>query len=367
MKLLEKADQFLKSFEDDINDLEDGTITLKKYIPQLGSMGLLGLASKRNVNNTDFSELAELHFNFGSCYMSLQNLLTVTDMVLGILDNCGDDSVNQKYSKEVLTGNKIGAFALTEPNVGSDVSNIETELSIDSNKSTYTLNGKKKWITLGAIADFFIIFTKFENNHAIVIMDSEQDGIEVKAISNQLGLRANALAEIHFNNVEVRQDQILVQNSIQFFKNAMHSLNLGRFTTACGAVGLLQRCYDESVKYSKTRNIGNAKLHSYQLIKQMITEIYVDLEASKLLCLEAAKELNDKPSKALLPILSAKYFSTKSGQKASSHAIQIQGANGVAKESVVQRLYRDSKILELIEGTTQIHEVLIAKELVKRR
>lgn len=368
MELYNKAVNFLDIFEKDIPLLECGAISLKKYVKELGNLNLLGTASKLyNKYQLTYEEIAELHFLFGKSYLSMQNLLTVTDMVIGILEKSGKLKNNESYINKLISGDLIGSFALTEPNVGSDISQLETCLKINSDNK-YILNGKKKWITLGQIADFLIVFSKFEDKgkFCIFIVDASTEGISISPINNTLGLRANELAEITFNNVEILENQIICTNAFKFFNLAMNSLNLGRFTTACGAVGMQQRCLSESIKYASNRQIGSNNLSEFQLIQKMLTEMYSEMEASKLLCLKAASELNNK-SKSSLAILNAKYYSTIKATSTSSKAVQIQGANGVSEDSIVSRMYRDSKIFELIEGTTQVHEILIGKEVIKKR
>jgi alkylation response protein AidB-like acyl-CoA dehydrogenase len=175
-----------------------------------------------------------------------------------------------------------------------------------------------------------------------------------------MGARASMIAEVIMENCRIPKENIVGAVGTGLSHVAMSSLDYGRYTVACGCVGLAQACLDESLRYARRRRQFGQALRKNQLIQKIITEMVVNIEAARLLCLNAGylKESGDPDS--IMAIWNAKYFASKMAVQVASDAVQIHGANGCCRDYPVERYYRDAKINEIIEGTNQMHEVMIA-------
>lgn len=332
----------------------------------LAEAGALGMNIKKEFGGTQLtpSEMGLLHEEYGAGYLSVENALTVFCMVSEVLQRSGSEQQKLKYLNCLATGKRIGAFALTEEVNGSNFSHVKTRLI--ENNGIYRLTGIKKWITLGEIADFFIVFARFNENYAICIIDENDQGFSRAPIKDTLGLKANMLAELRFDECIVPSDRIICTGGIKPKLAIMSALNLARFTTACGAVGLAKVCCKEAFNYARNRQCGNENIGEFQLVKKMMTEMHASTQSAKLICRYAADVMEKQNHKSLLPILTAKYVASKTAVEVSNKAVQIFAAKGTSNECAIERLYRDARILEIVEGTTQIHEILIGSELMRR-
>ena len=294
---------------------------------------------------------------------STRSMLTVHGMVSLAILRWGTISQKETWLPKLATGQLIGAFALTEPNVGSDAKRIET--TAVEELDCFVLSGKKKWITLAQIADFFLVFAQVDGMPSAFLVERDLPGLSVKPMSGLLGARASMIAEITFEDVRVPKENIIGKVGTGLSHIALTCLDYGRYTIALGCVGLGQACLEDSVKYSRERIQFGAPLHENQLIQKMITEMTVNLKAARLLCYNAGhlKEIGDPDS--IMETWSAKYFASRAVMKIASDAVQIHGANGCSNQYPVERYYRDAKINEIIEGTTQMHELLIAEDTIR--
>lgn len=305
-----------------------------------------------------------LNEQFGRSCSSVKGLLTVHGMCcLGIL-KWGTDKQKQFWLPRLATGKAIGAFALTEPNVGSDAKSVETTSVLSGNN--YVLNGKKKWITMGQIADVFIVFAKCEDKPTAFIVEKERKGFFTKPIKGLLGSRASMVAELRFEDCEIPKENILGNVGTGLTHVALSCLDYGRYSIAWGAVGLGEACLADSIKYASNRKQFNKLLIKHQLIQKMITEMVVDVEAARQLCYKCGylKDIGDPDS--IMSTWMAKYYSSKMVNRVADNAVQIHGGNGCYNMYSVERYYRDARVTEIIEGSTQIHEVLISKNVAMR-
>jgi hypothetical protein len=333
----------------------------------LGDAGILGMSIKKEYGGSQLSptEIGLLHEELGAGYISVENAVTVFGMLSQIFDRSGSETQKQKYLRSLASGDCIGAFALTEEENGSDFAFIKTSLTKDG--THYRLNGKKKWITLGEIADFFLVFTRFENKYAICIVEKNDPGFVRIPIKGTLGLRANMLAELSFDQCVLSEDRIICIGDLKPKMSVLGALTLARFTTACGAVGLSTACCNAVYDYARHRNCSNQIIGEFQLVKKMMTEMHASTQSAMHICRHAAKMMEKESHKSILPILTAKYVASKCAVEVSNHAVQIFAAKGTSAECPIERHYRDAKILEIIEGTSQIHEVMIGSELLKKK
>lgn len=335
----------------------------RSFFKILAKSGYLGacIPKKYGGQEMDYLTLGLMHEEFGKGYCSVENVLTVFGMVSKSLIRFGTELQKKTWLPKIAAGETIVALAMTEPNIGSDLQNIETHVTLDNDN--YILNGTKKYITLGQIADIFLVLAKCNSNNQSValLVEKNTPGIMINPIQNLLGLRANMLAEIIFDNCHVPHSNLVGKAGHGLPLIMSCALDEGRYTTACGCVGLGQACLDAVQSYVNYRVQGQTLLKDYQIIQKMITEIITHVKAARELCFNAGNLRMLKDISYLSETLIAKYFASKMAVSVSNHALQIFGASGFTKEHSVERYYRDAKIMEVIEGTSQICEINIPK------
>jgi alkylation response protein AidB-like acyl-CoA dehydrogenase len=228
----------------------------------------------------------------------------------------------------------------------------------------FILNGSKKWISCAQHAAVFLVFGKLEQHSVACLVPRDTPGLRVEPIHDLMGFRGAGLAEIHFNGVEVPTDNLVGRPGFALSHVAAVGLQYGRISTACSGLGLLRGCLEESIAYAATRKIGERTMGDIGMIRSLIARMGTDFEAGSLLCHSACQAQEDNLPVAFEKVLMAKYFTSRAAVSAASDAVQIRGASGCHGSSAVSRYYRDSKIMEIIEGTTQIHEDILGKMLV---
>ena len=271
----------------------------------------------------------------------------------------------QKWIPRLAQGEIIGAFALTEPGGGSDIHSLATEFT-DSRGDSLVLNGAKKWISCGQFASLFLVFGKLGDRSLACLVPRETPGLEVEPIHDLMGFRAAGLAQLTFKNVQVAPANVVGKPGFALSHVAPVGLHYGRISTACSALGLLRGCFEDSVTWAATRKIGNHPLGDIGMIRSLIAAMGTDLEAGSFLCHSACRAADENLPEAFEKAVMAKYFTSRAAVRAASDAVQIQGAAGCHESSPVARFYRDAKIMEIIEGTTQIHEHLLGGMFLAR-
>lgn len=340
------------------NDLEEKVPP--EMIKKLAGKGYLGSMIPKEYcgMGMDMVTIGLLNEEFGRGCSSARALLTVHGMVALAILRWGTGEQRELWLPKMASGEIIGAFGLTEPNVGSDAKSIETT-AVHADGS-YILNGHKKWTTMGQIADIFLIFARYEDKPTAFIVEKTRPGFSVKPVTGMVGSRASMIAELFMEDCRIPEGNLVGRIGTGLSHVALASLDYGRYTVACGCVGLGQACLNESLKYSRKRKQFGGPLRQNQLIQKMITEMVVNIKAARLMCLNAGylKEIGDPDS--IMETWNAKYFASTVINKIASDAVQIHGANGCCREYPVERYFRDARVNEIIEGTTQMHEVLIA-------
>jgi glutaryl-CoA dehydrogenase (non-decarboxylating) len=340
------------------NDYEE-TVS-KELICKVAEKGYLGSVIPKEYGGMglDMVSIGILNEEIGRGCSSVRSLLTVHGMVALAILRWGDKKKRDYWLPKMAKGEVIGAFALTEPEVGSDAKSVKTNALLENNQ--YVLNGTKKWTTMGQIADIFLVFAQCDGKPTAFLVERSTPGFSIQPIKGLLGARASMIAELKFEDCHVPEDSIIGTVGTGLTHVALSSLDYGRYTIACGCVGLGQACLEASIRYSRKRKQFGAPLRQNQLIQKMITEMFVDIKAARLLCYNAGylKDVGDPDS--IMETWNAKYFASKIVNKISSDTVQIHGANGCCSDYPVERYFRDARINEIIEGTTQMHEVLIA-------
>lgn len=290
---------------------------------------------------------------------SARSLLTVHSMVATAIMRWGRAHQKEYWLPRLAKGESIGAFALTEPSIGSDAKNIETTAAPQGGK--YVLNGKKKWITFGQIADVFLLFACCEGKPVAFLIERDRPGLEIIPMHGLLGTRASMIAELHLNACEVPKEDLIGGVGFGIAAVAMSALDVGRYSVATGSVGIGQACLEACLKYTSDRQQFGVYLKEHQLVREMIANMVVNVKAARLLCYQAGylKDMGDPTATA--ETLVAKYFASVMAMRAASDAVQIHGANGCGSEYPVQRYLRDAKVMEIIEGSSQMQQLMISK------
>ncbi|MGP4108173.1 acyl-CoA dehydrogenase family protein [Virgibacillus sp. L01] len=273
----------------------------------------------------------------------------------------GTEQQKEKYLIPQAKGEQVGAFGLTEPGAGSDVSALQSTAVKDGDH--YVLNGQKTWISLCDTADNFLVFAytdKDSKHHGIsaFIVERTWEGFSSKATKGKLGIRAGNTGELFFDNVKVPKENLLGEEG-EGFKIAMASLDNGRFTVAAGAVGQIRACLEASVKYCHERETFGKPIGKHQLVQRMIANMEAGLQMSSLLVYRAG-ELKNEGKRNTRETSIAKWQACDFANKAADDAVQVHGAYGYSDEYPVERYLRNSKAPVIYEGTREVHTLMQA-------
>ncbi len=340
--------------------------TPAEIIKKIGNAGYFGsfIPKEYGGQEWDIITYGLLNEAVGNGLSSLADLTTIQAMVSIILLKWGTQNQKSQWIKQLATGKIIGGFALTEPGIGSNIQGIETEFTPDVD--CFRLNGSKKWISYGQIADIFIVFGKINDKALACILPAKSEGLEIIPINNMMGFKSAKLAQLNFNDIKIPAENIIGKPGFALSVIAPIGLQYGRIATACSALGLLRACYEESVFYASERKAHGKPIGEKGMIKSILATMGTDLEAASLLCYSACKAENEHLPEAYEKVLMAKYFSSKAVVKAASDAVQIKGALGCNESDPAARYYRDARIFEIIEGTSQIHEEMLGKSFLNK-
>ncbi len=309
-------------------------------------------------------ELGALHEQLGRGCGSVRNFVAVQGMVAHAIHKWGKRGQRERWASAIASGEAVGAFALTEPNVGSDARSVETTAVRDG--AEYRLTGSKAWISFAAVADVFLIFARVDAGLGAFIVERDTPGLRVEPIRELLGLRASSLACVHLDDCIVPAENAVSTGPFTFDAIATSALDYGRFSTACGCVGLAQACLDASLNYASVRWQFGAPLNAHALVQELLTNMITAVQVSRLQCREAGRLRAVGDPDAVRQTLIAKYAASRLAFQTANDAVQLHGANGCGPNFPVQRHFRDAKIQEIIEGSSQIQQLQIADLTVRR-
>lgn len=289
---------------------------------------------------------------------SVRTLLTVHCSLVGeTLLRWGTAEQKARLLPAMARGEQIAAFALSEPDVGSDARSVATTFVRDG--SHYVLNGRKKWISYGTIADVLLVAAARDGRVTTFLVEGARTSrVPIKGM---LGVRGSHMAEITLADVEVSAADIVGPEGQGFEYVVQSALDFGRHSVAWGALGVAQEALETMVAYARSRKQFDAAIGSFQLVKAMIADAVAEIHAVRALCRHMASLRQSGELDAPAETCIAKYVAARAAVKVTSDAVQVLGANGCSDAYPVERLYRDAKIFEIIEGTSQIQQLLIAK------
>ena len=280
--------------------------------------------------------------------------------------NWGTDAQKEKYLPKMATGELLGAFGLTEPNAGSDPAAMETTASLKGDK--YILNGSKRFITNGGVAQVFIVFAKTDPGAGAkgvtgFIVDRDAKGFTLGKHENLLGLRATANCELMFDDCEVPAESVLGGVGAGF-KVALGTLDVSRIDIGAQAVGIAQAAMEKAIAYSKERKQFGKPICEFEMIQGKLADMACRIMASRLLVYYAAHQKDSGKTRFNQESAMAKLFAAETAVEVTREAVQIYGGYGYTKDYPAERYFRDAKCMEIYEGTSEIQKIVIARGLL---
>jgi alkylation response protein AidB-like acyl-CoA dehydrogenase len=358
------------------NELKPGVIERDEHqkfpaeqIQKLGELGFLGMMVDPKYNGAGLDtvsyvlameELSKIDAS-ASVVVSVNNSL----VCYGI-EKYGTEEQKEKYLKPLATGEKIGAFCLSEPEAGSDATSQRTT-AVDMGDH-YLLNGTKNWITNGSSASIYLVIaqTYVEKGHRginVLIVEKGMEGFSIGPKENKLGIRGSDTHSLMFTDVKVPKTNRIGEDGFGF-KFAMKTLEGGRIGIAAQALGIAAGAYELSVQYAKERKAFGKPIADHQAIQFKLADMATQIEAARLLCIKAAW-LKDQGLPYAQASSMAKLYASEVAMKTTVEAVQIHGGYGFVKEYHVERLMRDAKITQIYEGTSEIQRIVISREVLK--
>jgi alkylation response protein AidB-like acyl-CoA dehydrogenase len=342
-------------------------------IMKMGAQGLMGIEVPEDYGGVEMDtlayvialeEISKADAAHGTI-MSVNNSLFCYSVL-----KFGTEEQKQKFVVPVASGKKIGAYALTEPQSGSDAGNMRVTATLASDGSHYVVNGTKSWISSGPVAKYILLFAQTDPDAkprhrgvSALLIDTSETGFTLGKTEPKLGIRASATCETHFENYRCPVEHRLGEAG-EGFRIAMVVLDAGRIGIAAQAVGIAQAAYEASVAYVQERQAFGQVIGQFQMIQQKIADMKTRIEASRLLVYQAAlakTRAKTTGERFTLEASMAKLFASETATWVANQAVQIHAGMGYSKELPVERYYRDAKITEIYEGTSEIQRLVIAR------
>jgi len=356
---------------DILDDIEESGQYPKELLDKMGKAGFFGIKTPK-----EYGGQGSDYVSYVIVLEELGRVSAVTDIWVsapnslggGPLMLAGTEQQLQKYLKPIATGEKIMAFALTEPGAGSDSGGTVTTAIKDGD--FYVLNGRKTFITTAPVADWCITYAKTDPKQkgsrgiSAFIVDMRLPGVSCGKSEHKMGIIGCPTSDIILEDVRVHKDDMLGEEN-RGFQNAMMTLDIGRIGVAATSIGVAQGALDEAIKYAKERKQFGRRIAEFQAISFMIADMATKLQAAKELVYRAAqlKEINSPEAGTAASM--AKYYSSEICNEIAAQAVQIHGGYGYIKEYKVERIYRDCRVFTIFEGTSQIQQMVIAGNLLK--
>jgi alkylation response protein AidB-like acyl-CoA dehydrogenase len=370
-KLIQKTarDFAINELQPEVLKRDEGKIWPKEAVSKMSDLGFLGIMvdPKYGGGGMDtiaytiaMEEIARVD-PAASVIMSVNNSL-----VCSLLSYFGNDFQKEKYLTRLAKGELLGAFSLSEPQSGSDASNMLTYAKKEG--SSYILNGTKNWVTNGRNSDIVIVAALTEKGvgHkgiSCFIVEKSYKGFESGKPEKKLGIRSSDTTELYFENVVIPEEN-LIGDEGDGFKICLETLDGGRIGIASQALGISQASLDASIKYSKEREQFGRPISSFQSIQFKMADMSISIDAARFLTRKAAW-LKDNHQPYGISAAKAKLYASEVAMKSSTECVQIHGGYGYIRETGVERFMRDAKITQIYEGTSEIQRLVIARDLLK--
>jgi butyryl-CoA dehydrogenase len=352
-------------------DKEDGSFRNFPQIQKImGDMGLFGIqiSEKYQGSNLDSISYCLAVEEISKACASTGLMTTVHNSVVAApLEKYGTEDQKNKYLADLATGKKVGSFSITEPNAGSDASGMQTVAIQDGND--YILNGTKCFVTNGGISETFLIGASIDRkkkNRGIVVFIVEKDmpGFQVGKIENKMGMRGNPVSDLHMQDVRVPKENILGDLN-SGFRICMQTLDMGRIGIAAQALGIGMAAFEAAARYSNQRKQFGQPIGQFQAINFRLAEMKTRLESARYLIYRAAN-LKDLKKPYSEESAMSKYWASENAMWCCVQALQVYGGYSIVQELPVQRFFRDCKITEIYEGTSEVMKMIIGGSILKQ-
>jgi len=344
----------------------------RDLVVKMGELGFLGCPIPEEYGGSGLGFLAhavvteEISRGSGSlrAAFNMQTMGTAREIY-----QYGNEAQKEKYIPKLVSGEWLGCLAITEPDAGSDVGAIRTRAIRDG--EVYILNGAKTWITYAQVADIGIIYAytdptiRYKGLSAFLV-DMNREGITTVPTPDKLGWHACPTGEIVFEDVSIPAEQLLGEEG-RGFEYCMGSLDNTRLTAAAGAVGASQALIDESIRYAREREQFGRPIGEFQMIQEELARMIVETEAARLLTYRCAMQKDTGDIRNTLETSMAKYYACDVASKVADSALRILGAYGYSAEYPVERLLRDAKLYQILEGSANIHKIIISNDALGYR
>ncbi len=342
-------------------------------VRKMGDQGFMGIATPEEYGGVGMDTLAYVLtlVEISKADASHGTIMSVCNSLFcyGLL-RYGTEEQKDKYLRAVASGEAIGAYALTEPQSGSDAGNIRVTALLSPDGDHYVINGTKSWISSGPAAKYIVLFAQSDPDAkpryrgvSAFVIDTGEPGFSCGKTEPKLGIRASATCEIHFEDYKCPVENRIGEEG-DGFKIAMSVLDAGRIGIAAQALGIAEAAYEASVAYARERQAFGQEIGHFQMIQQKLADMKCRIEASRLLIYQAAlaKDAAKKTgARYTLESSMAKLYASETAMWVATQAIQIHGGMGYSKELPIERYFRDAKVTEIYEGTNEIQRMVIAR------
>jgi glutaryl-CoA dehydrogenase (non-decarboxylating) len=336
-----------------------------ELVRQLAAAGYLGAVAPAEPGGRPWDpiDFGLLCHELGRSCASAHSLVTVHSMSLAALLRWGTREQREEWGPRLAAGEALVAFALSEPDAGSDAAGLATVAT--RTDAGFELTGTKRWISFGQLADVFLLFARLEEGITAFLVERDAPGLTVVPIQGLSGFRGAMLAELQLESCRLPATSIVGRPGTGWQYVAATALDTGRYSVAWGCVGLAQACLEASLCHAARRHQFGQALADHQLVQAMIADMVVEVDAARLLSHRAGRLRGAGDPEAVMAASIAKYHAARTANRVASDAVQIHGATGFLETNPVQRHWRDAKIMEVIEGSTQIQQSLIARAAVR--
>lgn len=340
-----------------------------EIIDEIAQLGYCGICTPEKYGGAGFDTLsyALAIEEISKVDASVGVVLSVTNSPAQYpLIQFGSESLKQKYLPDLASGSKIGAFCLTEANAGSDAASIN--MSADLSGGNYILNGSKQFITNGEIAETFIVLATIDKSLktkgiTAFVVEKDFPGLKIGKKENKMGLRGSSTTEILFEKCNVPKENVIGEPG-DGFKIALATLDHSRIGIAAQALGIAEAALEYAVKYAEERVQFGRPISNFESIRFMLADMATEIEAARYLTYHAAW-LHDQGNRVSKESAMAKLFATEMAFRCVHKSLQIHGGYGYMKEYPIERLYRDQRVTEIYEGTSEVQRLVIASSLLK--
>ena len=340
-----------------------------EQIKVMGELGFMGMMVPEEWSGAGFDTLTYVIAmeEIAAVELATSTIMSVNNsLVCQLFVDYGTEDQKEKYLKPLAIGEKLGAYSLSEPESGSDASNMRTFAKKEGDH--YVINGTKNWVTNGINGDIVILFCMTEKSVgykgiSAFVVEKGTLGLSVGKKENKLGIRASDTCELYFENCRIPGENMIGEEG-QGFKVAMKALGGGRIGIAAQALGLARAALDASISYAKERKQFGKTIGEFGAIQNKLADIATEIDAARMLVWRAAK-LKDDGKNYYRESSMAKLYASSTAMKAATECVQIHGGYGYMQEYGVERLMRDAKITQIYEGTSEIQQLVIGRDLLK--